>query len=287
MSDISIIECPRDAMQGWTRPILTEAKIRYINALLRVGFSVIDFGSFVSPRAIPQMADTAEVLAGLQLENTRSSLLAIVANIKGAEQASEQGAIRYMGYPFSVSETFQRRNTNSGMAESLDTVRQMNQLAQSGGKELVVYISMGFGNPYGDAYSLSMVLEWVDKIASTGVGIISMADTVGLATASQVGDAMSAVINRFPEIITGVHLHATPEGRADKLQAAWDAGCKRFDSAMAGIGGCPMAGNDLVGNMDTQFMVNFFEHKGISTGLDLQQLSVCASMATKVFADQE
>jgi hydroxymethylglutaryl-CoA lyase len=284
MSDISIIECPRDAMQGWTAPIPTEVKVRYINALLRVGFSVIDFGSFVSPRAIPQMADTAEVLAGLDLAGSRSSLLAIVANLKGAEQAAAQEPIRYLGYPFSLSETFQRRNTNSGMKESLETVRQINNLSKSGGKELVVYLSMGFGNPYGDPYDSDLVLEWTDKIVSEGIGIISVADTVGLATPSMVRDTMNAVNSRFSGIVTGVHLHATPDGRADKLQAAWDAGCRRFDSAMAGIGGCPMAGNDLVGNMDTQFMVNFFENKGKSTGLDLQQLSYCASLAKEVFA---
>lgn len=287
MSEVSIIECPRDAMQGWKHPISTEEKVRYINALLRVGFDVIDFGSFVSPRAIPQMADTAEVLSRLELSGSRSSLLAIVANMKGAELAAGQEAIRYLGFPFSVSETFQRRNTNAGIVESLDTVRMMQGLCQSHDKEMVVYISMGFGNPYGDEYHEGIVLEWIEKIAATGVGIISMADTVGLATAAQVGAVMRSVITRYPELLVGAHLHASAAGRAEKLEAALEAGCRRFDSAVAGIGGCPMAGDELVGNMDTLFMIDFFEKKGISTGLDREQLKNCAILATSVFADRD
>ncbi|MBN8860244.1 MAG: hydroxymethylglutaryl-CoA lyase [Sphingobacteriales bacterium] len=255
---LKIIECPRDAMQGWPHFIPTEKKVEYLNSLLKVGFDTIDFGSFVSPKAIPQMADTHEVIQRLDVTGTATKLLAIVANERGALEASAYEAITYLGYPFSVSETFQQRNTNSSIAVAVDTVKKIQEICTRHGKKLVLYISMGFGNPYGDPYDETIVYEWVEKMQQLGIRIISLADTVGVATPEQVADMTAYVIEHFPGIETGVHLHSTPLNRIFKIEAAYKAGCRRFDGALMGIGGCPMANDDLVGNMDTVQMLHFF-----------------------------
>lgn len=249
---MKITECPRDAMQGWPHFITTENKIAYINSLLRVGFDIIDFGSFVSPKAIPQMADTKAVLAGLDMSATHSRLLAIVANVRGAEEALVYDQISYLGFPFSLSPTFQLRNTNSTMEESWQRVLQIQELCVAKGKTLVVYLSMGFGNPYDDAYSEAVLLEWAARMAGAGIEIISLADTVGLATPEQVHRALATVIPQYPQVSFGAHLHCTPYSWKDKLAAAIQAGCTRIDGALKGIGGCPMAQDELVGNMATE-----------------------------------
>ena len=280
---VSLVECPRDAMQGWPHFIATEKKIEYINALLKVGFDTIDFGSFVSPKAIPQMADTKDVLKGLRLEGSRSKLLAIIANMRGAEDAVVYDEISYLGFPFSISETFQQRNANASMAHSFNNVADIQNLCIKNQKKLVVYISMGFGNPYGDPWNEDIVFEWADKLAALDIGIISLADTVGLATPEQVSRITRHVIQALPETEIGVHLHSSPTDRKEKLDAALKAGCRRFDSAMKGIGGCPMAGNDLVGNMDTEFMLHHFKTLGYRLPLDSHQLLHCSQLAIEVF----
>lgn len=283
MDAMKFIECPRDAMQGWPHFIPTDQKIRYINALLSVGFDTIDFGSFVSPKAIPQMADTKEVLRGLQPGESQTKLLAIAANLRGAEEAMAFNEIAYIGFPFSISETFQQRNTNSSIEASFATVQGMQQLCTQHQKELVVYISMGFGNPYGDAYDETIVLDWVKKITGIGVNIISLADTVGLATPEQVFSITKSVVDTFSQNEIGVHLHSAVQNREQKLSAALSAGCRRFDAAIKGIGGCPMAGDDLVGNMDTESMIRQFEIMGLSTNIDAEQLALCHQIATEIF----
>ncbi|MEO7523412.1 MAG: hydroxymethylglutaryl-CoA lyase [Ferruginibacter sp.] len=282
-ANIKLVECPRDAMQGWAHLIPTEKKIEYINALLKVGFDSIDFGSFVSPKAIPQMADTVSVLKGLKVEDTKSKLLAIIANIRGANEALLHNEISYLGFPFSISETFQQRNTNSSIEASFKTVSEIQNLCIKNKKELVVYISMGFGNPYGDPYDESIVFEWVNKMVELDIKIISLADTVGVATKEQVSRITKYVVDAFPDIETGVHLHSAPHNRKEKLDAALNAGCKRFDAALKGIGGCPMAGDDLVGNMDTEFMINHFQHSGYNINIDFDQLAVCNRIASEIF----
>ncbi|MFT3935357.1 MAG: hydroxymethylglutaryl-CoA lyase [Chitinophagaceae bacterium] len=282
-SSVKLIECPRDAMQGWSHFIPTQQKIDYINNLLQVGFDTLDFGSFVSAKAIPQMADTKEVIARLNINNSATKLLAIVANLRGAEEAIAYEKIHYLGFPFSISETFQQRNTNSSIEESLTRTEDIQELCVKNNKELVVYISMGFGNPYGDPYSPEIAFEWVNKIAALGVKIISLADTVGLATAAQVFSMTDYLIKKMPEHEIGVHLHSTALNRKEKLEAAFNAGCRRFDGALKGIGGCPMAGDELVGNMDTETMVSFFEAKGMRLHLDKQALLNCSGLASKIF----
>ncbi len=280
---IKLVECPRDAMQGWKTFIPTGKKISYINSLLKVGFDTIDFGSFVSPKAIPQMADTATVIEKLDLSQTRSKLLAIVANTRGAEDASAFEQIDHLGFPFSVSETFQQRNTNSSIAESLVRVGEIQDLCVKTGKELVVYISMGFGNPYGDPFDEDIVFEWVNKLVAMDIKIISLADTVGLATPAQVFDMTSYLVESLPGIEIGVHLHASPENRKEKLEAAAKAGCKRFDGALKGVGGCPMANDDLVGNMDSEMMIHYFRQQEILPALDEDALLESLSIATEIF----
>ena len=280
---IKLIECPRDAMQGWKTFIPTEKKIEYINSLLKVGFDTIDFGSFVSPKAIPQMADTAEVLRNLELENSRSKLLAIVANLRGAEEASVYDAISYLGFPFSVSETFQQRNTNSSIQQSLERVEEMQNLCIKTGKKLVLYISMGFGNPYGDPYSEEIVFEWVNKIVALDIEIISLADTVGIATEEQVYDMTSYLVESLPGIEIGVHLHSTPDNWKEKLEAAVKAGCKRFDGALKGIGGCPMADDELVGNMNSELMIRYFKKQQTPLALDEEALKESLRLASEIF----
>jgi hydroxymethylglutaryl-CoA lyase len=280
---MKLIECPRDAMQGWSSIIPTRQKIAYINSLLRVGFDTIDFGSFVSAKAIPQMADTKEVIAGLDLSASRSKLLAIIANLRGAEEAAAFEQISYLGFPFSVSETFQQRNTNSSIDESLKRVQDIQDLCVKTGKKLVIYISMGFGNPYGDPYSEEIVFEWVQRMVGMDIDIISLADTVGIATPEQVYDMTSYLVESLPGTEIGVHLHATPLNREMKLEAALRAGCKRFDGALKGIGGCPMADDELVGNMSTEIMISYFEEKAISLDLDNTALAESLLMAGQLF----
>lgn len=280
---IKLIECPRDAMQGWPHFISTQKKIEYINALLKVGFDTIDFGSFVSPKAIPQMADTADVLRGLQIENGKSKLLAIIANQRGAEDAVVFDEITYLGFPFSVSETFQMRNTNSTIAQSLGRVEEIQNLCIKNKKELVVYMSMGFGNPYGDVYSEEIVFDWVNKLVDMDIKIISLADTVGLATKEQVYDITKYLVDSLPDTEIGVHLHSTPTNWKEKVDAALKAGCKRFDGALKGIGGCPMADDELVGNMDTELMIPYFEEKKVLNNLDFNALTACSKLASDIF----
>lgn len=256
---VTLVECPRDAMQGWPHIIPTQQKIDYCNALLKVGFDTLDFGSFVSPKAIPQMADTRQVLAGLQLSGAATKLLAIVANFRGAEEAAGLDEITYLGFPFSISETFQLRNTNKTIDGSLATVEEVQNLCIKRQKELVIYISMGFGNPYGDPWSEELVFEWANTLTRLGVKIISLADTVGLATPEQVFSVTDYLVRQLPEHTIGVHLHSTPHGRKAKIDAALQAGCRRFDGALKGIGGCPMAGDELVGNMDSEWMIGYFQ----------------------------
>ena len=282
-SFIKLIECPRDAMQGWKRFIPTEKKIEYINSLLKVGFDTIDFGSFVSPKAIPQMADTREVVRNLELISGNTKLLAIIANMRGAEDASVFDEITYLGFPFSVSETFQHRNTNSTIEQSLGRVEEIQNLCIKTGKQLVVYISMGFGNPYGDRYSEEIVFEWVNKLVAMDIGIISLADTVGVATAEQVYDMATYLVDSLPGTEIGVHLHSTPQNWEEKLEAAVKAGCKRFDGALKGIGGCPMADDELVGNMNSELMIDYFEQHNISAGLNKEALAESLRIASEIF----
>ena len=283
MQDIKIIECPRDAMQGLHHFVPTEQKVEYINSLLEVGFDTIDFGSFVSAKAIPQMRDTAEVLSKLNLENAKSKLLAIVANTRGAEDAIQFDEINYLGFPFSISETFQQRNTNSSISESLNRVEEIQNLCVKTGKQLVVYMSMGFGNPYGDPYDEEIVFEWVNQLVAMDIGIISLADTVGVATPEQVYDMTSFLIESLPGTEIGVHLHSTPENWKEKLSAAVKAGCKRFDGALKGIGGCPMADDEMVGNMDTELMIPFFKERNLITDLNEEALNKSLVLASKIF----
>jgi len=283
MQTIKLIECPRDAMQGWKNLIPTAKKIEYINSLLQVGFDTLDFGSFVSPKAIPQMADTPEVLQHIQLNGSKTKLLAIVANLRGAEEAVKSEKISYLGFPFSISETFQLRNTNSTIAQSLDRVQEMQALCQQCGKELVIYISMAFGNPYGDAYSNEIVFQWTGKIAAMGINIISLADTVGVATPEQVFSITDYLISALPGKTIGVHLHSSPLNWKPKAEAALKAGCLRFDGALKGIGGCPMANDDLVGNMDTEKMIEYFEEEGRVNGINREALSRSLLIADSIF----
>ena len=280
---ISLVECPRDAMQGWPHFITTDKKINYINALLKVGFDTIDFGSFVSPKIVPQMADTKQLLQGLALDSSNTKLLAIVANTRGAEEAVMYDAITYVGFPFSISPTFQLRNTNSTMDASLETVETIQNLCIKNQKQLVIYISMGFGNPYGDVYNESLVLQWVDKIVERNIGIVSMSDTVGLASADQIGSILNRLIPMYTNTIIGVHLHSTPLNWKAKVDAALAAGCTRFDGALKGVGGCPMADDELVGNMDTELMIPYFNQLNLLPHLNMNALEECSRMAGDLF----
>jgi len=282
-TSIKLIECPRDAMQGWKNFIPTEKKIEYINSLLNVGFDTIDFGSFVSPKSIPQMADTKEVVRSLESIVSSSKLLAIVANLRGAEEASEFDKITYLGFPFSVSETFQLRNTNSSIEGSLKRVEEIQNLCINKSKKLVIYISMAFGNPYNDLYDEDIVFNWVEKLVELDIEIISLADTVGVATPEQVYDMTSYLVESLPTTEVGVHLHSTSENWHQKLEAALKAGCKRFDGALKGIGGCPMANDELVGNMNTEWMISYFEKKNMVTGLNKDALAESLQLAGKIF----
>ncbi len=280
---VSLIECPRDAMQGWPHFIPTQKKIQYINALLKVGFDTIDFGSFVSPKVIPQMADTKEVVRNLELQNTETKLLAIVANIRGAEDAVLYKEITYLGFPFSISPTFQLRNTNSTLTESLERVGAIQKLCIKNQKQLVIYLSMGFGNPYGDEYNQEILLHWADEMAEREIQIISLADTVGVATAARINFALTTLIPQYPNVEFGVHLHSAVANRKEKLEAAVDAGCIRFDGALKGIGGCPMAQDELIGNFDSVFMIDYFSEKQLLNKLDKAALEESLRLASEIF----
>jgi hydroxymethylglutaryl-CoA lyase len=277
-----LIECPRDAMQGIEKFIPTALKVEYINALLKVGFDTIDFGSFVSPKAIPQMADTAEVVKRLDMSQAKSKLLAIVGNKRGADEACAYEQIAYLGYPFSISETFQQRNLNSTIAESHERVKEIQSVCLAKGKELVIYISMGFGNPYGDPWNEQVVMYWIDELQGLGIRIFSLADTVGVARAEDVSSIFNSLIPAYPHLEFGAHLHARPDTWKEKLSAAWDAGCRRFDSALGGFGGCPMAQDELVGNMKTENVVEFMRTD--QPVVDAQALARAQQVATQVFS---
>ncbi|WP_031425375.1 hydroxymethylglutaryl-CoA lyase [Flavimarina sp. Hel_I_48] len=280
---IKVVECPRDAMQGIKKPIPTEKKIQYIQALLRCGFDTLDFGSFVSPKAIPQMQDTADVLSGLDLTRTNTKLLAIVANARGAEDASQHENIDYLGYPFSISENFQMRNTHKTIEQSVDVLKEILETANKANKEVVTYISMGFGNPYGDPWNVEIVAEWADKLASMGVKILSLSDTVGSSDAETIHYLFSHLIPKYPTIEFGAHLHTTPGAWFEKLNAAYTAGCNRFDGAIQGYGGCPMAKDELTGNMPTEKMLSYFNTKKIDTGVRPMSFESAHNEASNLF----
>lgn len=285
MEAIKIIECPRDAMQGIKTFIPTERKVAYIQSLLRVGFDTLDFGSFVSPKAIPQMQDTAEVLARLDLSQTKSKLLTIIANTQGAELASHHKEIQYLGYPFSISENFQMRNTHKTIAESLITLQEILNIADKSNKEVVAYLSMGFGNPYGDPWNVEIVGEWTEKLSNMGVKILSLSDTVGSSTPDVIEYLFSNLIPKYPEIEFGAHLHTTPEKWFEKIDAAYKAGCRRFDGAIQGFGGCPMAKDDLTGNMPTEKLLSYFTTQKENTNTSPMSFESAYNEATKLFGE--
>lgn len=283
MKQIKIIECPRDAMQGIKTFIPTDKKVQYIQSLLRVGFDTIDFGSFVSAKAIPQMQDTAEVLSKLDLTKTQSKLLAIIANTQGASNASNYKEIQYLGFPFSISENFQMRNTHKTIAESLITLNEILEIAYKSDKEVVTYISMGFGNPYGDPYNVEIVSEWTEKLANMGVKILSLSDTVGSSTPEIIDYLFSNLIPKYPAIEFGAHLHTTTDSWFEKIDAAYKAGCTRFDGAIKGYGGCPMAKDDLTGNMPTEKLISYFNTVKADTNCHAIHFESSYNEALKIF----
>ncbi len=278
-----LVECPRDAMQGLHNFVPTALKSEYLNLLLQVGFDTLDFGSFVSPKAIPQLADTAEVLANLNLNGTTTKLLAIVANLKGVEAAIKHREITYLGFPFSISETFQQRNTNSSIEQSLVTVEKMLLLCANHNKKAVVYLSMGFGNPYGDDWNYEIVEQWADILVSKGVEIISLADTVGISTPEKIKEILPKLISKFSDTEIGIHLHSTPAERFEKIEAAYYAGVKRIDSALKGFGGCPMAADDLTGNIATEEVIAFLDAKSENLNLNMEKWNETMALSGKIF----
>ncbi len=284
MDKIKLIECPRDAMQGIKAFIPTDKKIQYIQSILRCGFDTVDFGSFVSPKAIPQMADSAEVLAGLDLSSTQSKLLAIIANTRGAHDASKHPEIKYLGYPFSISENFQMRNTHKTIAESVETLIEILEIAQNKDKEVVAYLSMGFGNPYGNPWNEEIVGQWTEKLFSMGVKILSLSDTIGSSTPDVIQGLFSNLIPKYPEIEFGAHLHTTQGSWFEKVDAAYRGGCKRFDGAIQGFGGCPMAKDELTGNMPTERMVSYFTAKKADTNVKMTSFEAAYNQASRVFS---
>jgi hydroxymethylglutaryl-CoA lyase len=284
---VKLIECPRDAMQGLHKFVPTDLKVQYINRLLRVGFDTLDFGSFVSPKAIPQMRDTGEVLSRLDLSNTSSQLLAIVANKRGAEDAVQFEEIGYLGYPFSVSETFQLRNTNATIEESLGRVAEIQELCVSHNRKLVVYISMGFGNPYGDPWNVEIVQHWANHLAEMGIRIMALSDTIGVSNPENIAYLFSNLIPPFPDVEFGAHLHTQPHNWREKVEAAYASGCRRFDGALKGFGGCPMAKDELTGNMPTERMIQYFDESGIPTGLHMSALAEAMELIPNIFLDHQ
>ena len=280
---MKIIECPRDAMQGLHEFIPTETKTAYINQLLKVGFDTIDFGSFVSPKAIPQLRDTAEVLAGLDLSETKSKLLAIIANMRGAEAAVSHSEIQYLGFPLSISETFQQRNTNKSIAQALEQLQEIQNLCKKHDKTLVTYISMGFGNPYDEPFNEEIVGEFSQKLVDMEVEIISLADTIGVAQPDLIDRIFKATIAAFPQTEIGAHFHSTPQTAKEKIAAAYEAGCRRFDVAIKGYGGCPMAKDELTGNIATEQLLSYFDTVGADSNLDKTAFNQALAMSAGVF----
>src|ERR1700739_1366868 len=278
---MKIIECPRDAMQGIHDFIPTDKKVAYINSLLKVGFDTIDVGSFVSPKAIPQMKDTAEVLGKIDLTGTKSKLLAIIANLRGAQDAVQFDQVNYLGFPFSISETFQQRNANSSIAESLVRVEEIQNLCVKHKKELVVYISMAFGNPYGDEWSSDIAIQWSHKIHNMGIRILALSDTIGVSNPENITELFSTLIPELKDVEFGAHLHTTPDKWEEKVKAAYDSGCRRFDAAIKGFGGCPMASDELTGNMPTENLLAFFKKNNVELPIDTK-----AFMDSMIMADQ-
>jgi hydroxymethylglutaryl-CoA lyase len=283
VNPIKIIECPRDAMQGIKEFIPTQRKVDYLQSLLRVGFDTIDFGSFVSAKAIPQMQDTAAVLAQLDLSQTQSKLLAIIANTQGAQAAAQFPAINFLGFPFSISENFQMRNTHKTIAESLLSLQEILDIAHAHNKEVVAYLSMGFGNPYGDPWNVEIVAEWTERLAQMGVTILSLSDTIGSSTPEVISYLFSNLIPQYPNIEFGAHLHTTPDKWFEKVDAAYLAGCTRFDGAIQGFGGCPMAKDELTGNMPTEKLLSYFTTQKAYTGTSPMSFESAYNEATKIF----
>lgn len=280
---VRIVECPRDAMQGMVDFIPTERKIAYLNHLIKVGFEILDFGSFVSPKAIPQLRDTAAVLAGLDLSNYEGKLLAIIANERGAHDALHFPEIHYLGFPFSISETFQKRNTNAGIFESFQTVEKIQAHCQKAGKELLIYFSMGFGNPYGDPWNKDVLYEWSEKMRAIGIRNISIADTVGVAKPTLIKELFNGLIPSFDDILFGAHFHSHPASWEEKVAAAYDSGCRSFDSAIRGFGGCPMAEDHLVGNIATENLIHYLDSKKVPLGLNREALQIALLKSSEVF----
>ncbi len=284
MSQVKLIECPRDAMQGIKPFISTKSKVRYIQSLLACGFDTIDFGSFVSPKAIPQMKDTAEVLKNLDLSETHSKLLAIVANLRGAQDACQFNEIDYLGYPFSISENFQMRNTHKTIAESIDILESIINLANKHDKKVVAYLSMGFGNPYGDPWNADIVAEWTEKLSSLGVKVLSLSDTIGSSNNTIIKELFSNLIPKYPNIEFGAHLHTTPTTWHEKVHAAYQSGCRRFDGAIQGFGGCPMAKDDLTGNMPTEKLLSYLNTHKVIHGVKMTRFETAYNKALEVFS---
>lgn len=280
---MKIIECPRDAMQGLAGFIPTEKKIMYINALLKVGFDTIDFGSFVSAKAIPQLRDTAEVLEKISWQGSTSKLLAIVANTRGAEDASRYPGVTYLGFPLSISETFQQRNTNKSIAEALNTVEEIKNICGRSGKKLVTYISMGFGNPYGDPYDVALVGQFVDILVTLGSDVVSLADTIGVSTPENIRYLFTNLAKQFPKTEVGAHLHSTPQTAKEKIRAAYEAGCRRFDGAIRGYGGCPMAKDELVGNIATETIFAYLDEQNVTFSADRKAFAEAQALADAIF----
>ncbi|TLF45705.1 hydroxymethylglutaryl-CoA lyase [Maribacter aurantiacus] len=280
---VKLIECPRDAMQGIKTFIPTDEKVRYLQSLLGCGFDTLDFGSFVSPKAIPQMVDTAEVLSKLDLSRTKSKLLAIIANVRGAEDAVKHTEIDYLGFPFSISENFQMRNTHKTIAQSVETLQEIFNIADAANKEVVTYISMGFGNPYGDPWNVEIVGEWTEKLASMGARILSLSDTVGTSDPENIEYLFSNLIPKYPLIEFGAHLHTTPTKWHEKVDAAYKAGCRRFDGAVQGFGGCPMAKDELTGNMPTEKMLSYLTAQKAETNVNWMVFEAAYNKATELF----
>ncbi|RNL54571.1 hydroxymethylglutaryl-CoA lyase [Pedobacter jejuensis] len=283
LNQFKLVECPRDAMQGLHGFIPTELKAAYLNLLLKVGFDTLDFGSFVSPKAILQMADTSEVLSNLDLGNTSTKLLAIVANLKGVEAAIKHNEISYLGFPFSISETFQQRNTNSSIEQSLATVEEMLLLCANNNKTAVIYLSMGFGNPYGDVWNYEIVEKWADILVSKGVKILSLADTVGVSTPESITNILPKLITRFSNTEIGIHLHSTPAERFEKIEAAYNSGVKRIDSALKGYGGCPMAADDLTGNIATEDVIAYLNSRCETVELNMDKWDEAMKLSGRLF----
>ena len=283
MQDVKLIECPRDAMQGIKDWIPTHKKVEYIQSLLACGFDTIDFGSFVSPKAIPQMVDTTKVLSGLDLSSTTTKLLAIVANVRGAQAAVAHPEITYLGYPFSISENFQMRNTHKTIAQSIATLSEILALAAASNKQVVTYLSMGFGNPYGDPWNVDIVGQWAQKLSQMGVTILSLSDTVGTSTPESISYLFSNLIPTYPNIEFGAHLHTTPSAWHEKVDAAYKADCRRFDGAIQGFGGCPMAKDELTGNMPTEKMLSYFTSQKAKTNIRTMSFESAHNTASDLF----